>query len=177
MAANALELIPSTAQTLDRPIHVLPVPWRDPHTVSPAELKEYIGFLERACADNPKSADLHTCLGMAYAMNYQAHESMDVLERAVKMDETHFFAQLKYSELLYRLRALPKSEKETTKALNLAGNTWELSLARKQLQEIRRLMREGTQRPELNKPLRKPSAALMIMMVVITLAMVFFRHP
>lgn len=177
MATNALQLIPSTAQTLDRPIHVLPVPWRDPHSVSPAELKEYIGFLEEACEDNPESADLHTCLGMAYAMNYQAHESMDILEKAVQMDQTHFFAQLKYSELLYRLRALPKAEKETSKALNLAGNTWELSLARKQLQEIRRLMREGTQRPELNKPLRKPSAALMIMMVVITLAMVFFRHP
>ncbi len=174
---NALELIPSQHQTLDRPIHILPVPWRDPHTVSPEELKQYIEFLEKACQDNPRSADLHTCLGMAYAMNYQAHESMDILEKAVEIDGTHFFAQLKYAELLYRLRALQRAEKETSKALNLAGNTWELSLARKQLQEIRRLMREGTQRPELNKPLRKPSVTLMVMMVVITLAMVFFKHP
>jgi uncharacterized membrane protein YidH (DUF202 family) len=114
---------------------------------------------------------------MAYAMNYQAHESMNVLEKAVEIDGAHFFAQLKYSELLYRLRALERAEKETSKALNLAGNTWELSLARKQLQEIRRLMREGSQRPELNKPLRKPSVTLMVMMVVITLAMIFFKHP
>ena len=172
---NALELIPSRVGTLDRPIHILPGPWRDPHTVSPEELKEYIGFLKKACQDNPESADLHTCLGMAYAMNYQAHDSMDVLEKAVKMDDTHFFAQLKYSELLYRLRALQRAEEETSQALNLAGNTWELSLARKQLQEIRRLRREGTQRPELNKPLRKPSITLMVMMVIITLAMVLFR--
>ena len=92
------------------------------------------------------------------------------------MDDTHFFAQLKYAELLYRLRALSRAEKETIKALNLAGNRWELSLARKQLQEIRRLMREGTQRPELDKPLRKPSVTLMVMMVVITLVMVFFKR-
>ena len=166
---------PPASPTLDRPIHVLPVPWRDPHTVSPAELKEYIGFLEKACEEHPQSADLRTCLGMAYAMNYQAHKSMDALEAAVQLDETHFFAQLKYSELLYRLRALQRAEKETIKALDLAGNAWELSLARKQLQEIRRLMREGTQKPEWNKPLRRPSLALMMMMVAFTLAMVFFK--
>jgi len=174
----ALELIPASppaARTLDRPIHILPVPWRDPHTVSPAQLKEYIGFLEKACAEHPDSADLHTCLGMAYAMNYQAEKSMDTLEAAVQLDETHFFAQLKYSELLYRLRALPRAEQETLKAVNLAGNPWELSLARKQLQEIRRLIREGTQKPEWNKTLRKPSLALMIMMIVFTLGMVFVK--
>jgi len=174
----ALELVPtlaSAARTLDRPIHVLPVPWRDPHTVSPAQLKEYIGFLEQACEENPNSADLRTCLGMAYAMNYDAHKSMDALESAVALDATHFFAQLKYSELLYRLRALPRAEEETLKAVELAGNPWELSLARKQLQEIRRLIREGTQKPEWNKSLRRPSLAVMIMMIVFTLAMVFVK--
>src|SRR5260370_5502423 len=177
MSSAALELVSISAgtRTLDRPIHVLPVPWRDPHTVSPVELKQYIGILEKACADNPRSADLRTMVGMAYAMNYDAHKSMDTLEAAVQLDDKHFFAQLKYSELLYRLRALPRAEEETIKALNLAGNPWELSLARKQLQEIRRLIREGTQRPELNKPLRRPSLAFMIMMVAFTLAMVFFK--
>jgi tetratricopeptide (TPR) repeat protein len=175
--STALEVLPfpSHGRSLDRPIHILPVPWRDPHTVSPAELKEYISFLEKACQEHPESADFRTCLGMAYAMNYEAQKSMNTLEDAVQLDETHFFAQLKYSELLYRLRALPRAEEETIKALNLAGNTWELSLARKQLQEIRRLIREGTQKPEWNKKLRSPSLALMIMMVVFSLAMVFFK--
>ena len=59
------------------------VPWRDPHSVSPAELKEYIGFLEKACEEHPRSADLRTCLGMAYAMNYDVYKSMDALEAAV----------------------------------------------------------------------------------------------
>ena len=68
---------------LDRPIRLLPAPWRDPHTVSPAELKDYIGFLEKACEDNLRSADLRTCHGMAYPMNYDVYKSMDALEAAV----------------------------------------------------------------------------------------------
>src|SRR5712692_6230997 len=120
-----------------------PAPWRDPQTVSPAKLAEYIQSLETACQENPRSADLRTCLGMAYAMNYEVYKSMDALEAAVNLDETHFFAQMKLAELLYRLRALPKAEEETLKAVNLAGNGWELSTAKKQLQEIRRLIREG----------------------------------
>ena len=108
---------------------------------------------------------------MAYAMNYEAYKSMDVLEAAVRLDKKHFFAQLKYSELLYRLRALPRAEEETLKALNLAGNGWELSLARKQLQEIRRLIREGTQKPEWNKSLKRPAMLLMVAMVLLSLIM------
>ncbi len=102
-------------------------------------------------------------------MNYEAYKSMDTLEAAVRLDKHHFFAQLKYSELLYRLRALPRAEQETLKALNLAGNGWELSLARKQLQEIRRLIREGTQKPEWNKALKKPAMFLLAMLVFLSL--------
>src|SRR5437588_11232135 len=129
--ATALQRLVATPVA---PLRVLPVPWRDPHTVSPVELAEYIGHLEKACAQNPRSADLRTCLGMAYAMNYDVYKSMDALETAVSLDQSHFFAQLKLSELFYRLRALPKAEEETLKAVHLAQNGWELSLARKQLQ-------------------------------------------
>src|SRR5689334_12533100 len=116
----ALQVVPAAqAPALDRPIRPLPVPWRDPHTVLPAELKEYIGFLEKACEEYPGSADLRTCLGVAHAMNYDVYKSMDALEAAVGLDQTHFFAQLKYSELFYRLRALPRAEEETLKAVNL----------------------------------------------------------
>ncbi len=172
MSSTALQTL-STAlvPVVERPVRILPIPWRDPHTVSPAELRQHIETLERACHENPQSADLRTCLGMAYAMNYEAYKSMDVLEAAVRLDKKHFFAQLKYSELLYRLRALPRAEEETLKALNLAGNGWELSLARKQLQEIRRLIREGTQKPEWNKSLKRPAMLLMVAMVLLSLIM------
>lgn len=147
-----------------------PVPWRDPNTVSPAELTGYIGELERRCEQNPRSADLRTCLGMAHAMNYDVYKSMDALERAIELDGDHFFAQFKYSELLYRLRALPWSEEETLKAFELAKNHWQLSLARKQLLEIRRLKREGTQKPAWTKPLTIPALAIFFLTVFLSLA-------
>jgi len=154
------------------PLRLPAVPWRDPHTVSPGELSDYIASLELACQENPGSPDLSTCLGMAHAMNYDAYRSMDALEAAREIDPTHFFAQLKYAELHYRLRALIKAERETVRAVELASNAWELSLARHQLQEIRRLMREGTQKPEWTKPLAAPSLALGLMLFAILLTAV-----
>ncbi len=147
-----------------------PVPWRDPNTVSPAQLTGYIAELQKRCDQNPQSADLRTCLGMAHAMNYDVYKSMDALERAVELDGDNFFAQLKYSELLYRLRALPWSEEETLKAVELAKNNWQLSLARKQLIEIRRLIREGTQKPAWTKPLAIPALAIVFLTVLLSLA-------
>jgi tetratricopeptide (TPR) repeat protein len=161
---------PSAGPVLDRPLRLPPVPWRDPHTVSSAKLKEYIGALEQACQQNPLSADLRTCLGMAYAMNYEVYKSEAALERAIELEPDHFFAKLKYAELHYRLRALIRAEQETLKALELAGNHFELSLARKQLQEIRKLMREGTQKPEWTKPLTRPALVLLVMTIFLCLA-------
>lgn len=143
-----------------------PVPWRDPHTVSPEQLTGYIAALELACEQHPANADLRTCLGMAHAMNFDVYRSMDALEAARGIEPDNFFAQLKYSELFYRLRALQKAEEETLKALDLAANSWHMSLARKQLSEIRRLMREGTQKPAWTKSLGLPAAALVIMLIV-----------
>ncbi len=151
------------------PSRVPAVPWRDPHTVSPVELRGYIQSLEVACEQNPRSADLRTCLGMAYAMNYEVYKSMDALELAIELEPDHFFGQLKYAELHYRLRALVRAEQESLKAVDLAANRWELELARKQLQEIRRLMREGTQKPEWTKPLAAPAFVLLAMAIILCL--------
>jgi len=152
-----------------------PVPWRDPHTVSPTQLAHYIGELERACEANPHSADLHTCLGMAHAMNFDVYQSMDALEHAVKVEPDHFFAQFKLAELNYRLRALHVAEAETLKALELATNSWELSLTRKMLQEIRRLHREGTQKPEWTKSLKTPAIFLVAMTIVLCFVVVNWK--
>jgi cytochrome c-type biogenesis protein CcmH/NrfG len=166
------ELIRTDAggQASGLPLRLPPVPWRDPHTVSPAKLSEYIRTLEIACEENPRSADLRTCLGMAYAMNYEVNKSEDALELATQLEPDHFFAQLKYAELHYRLRALIRAERETLKASELATNSWELSIARKQLLEIRRLMRDGTQKPEWSKPLTRPALLLLVMTIFLCLA-------
>jgi tetratricopeptide (TPR) repeat protein len=164
--STSVQIYANTGVSLTR---LPPVPWRDPHTVSPAELDQHIAMLETACEQNPLSADLRTCLGMAYAMRFEAYKSMDTLEAATKLDPTHFFARFKYAELHYRLRALDIAEAETLEAMELAANAWELSLARKQLAEIRRLRREGTQKPEWNKPLTMPAVALVLLFVVFSL--------
>jgi cytochrome c-type biogenesis protein CcmH/NrfG len=166
------ELVPTTqqGQAVSLPLRLPPVPWRDPHTVSPTQLREYIQQLELACEQNPRSADLRTCLGMAHAMNYDVYKSEDALELATKLEPDHFFAHLKYAELHYRLRALIRAEEETLKASALATNSWELSLCRKQLQEIRRLMREGTQKPEWNKSLKRPAVYFLAMTIILCLA-------
>jgi hypothetical protein len=152
-----------------------PVPWRDPHTVSPTQLAQYIGELERACKANPQSADLHTCLGMAHAMNFDIYKSMDALQYAVQAEPDHFFAQFKLAELNYRLRALHVAEAETLKAMDLATNQWELSLARKMLLEIRRLHRDGTQKPEWSKSLKAPVLFLVAMTVVLCFMVVNWK--
>lgn len=146
--------------------------WRDPHTVAPEDLKVIITRLEHACAQYPQSADLRTCLGMAHAVNYDAYRAMDAFDEARVLEPGNFWAQLKFSELLYRLRALPRAEEETKGALELAQDGCQVSLARKQLQEIRRLIREGTQKPAWTKPLTQPVLCLAGLLLIVTLLMV-----
>jgi hypothetical protein len=124
--------------------------------------------LQQACAENPDNADLHTCLGMAHAMNYDVYRSMDALESARRIQPEDFLPQFKYAELYYHLRALDKAEVETTRALELAGTSWELSLARRQLSEIRRLRRKGTQKPTWTKWLNGPAIALVVLLMAIS---------
>jgi cytochrome c-type biogenesis protein CcmH/NrfG len=149
------------------------VPWRDPHTVSPVALARYIHDLEQACAENPASADLRTCLGMAYAVNYDVYKSMDALEAATSIDPDHFWAQLKYAELHYRLRVLNRAEEQTLKATELAQNAWQLSVARKQLHEIRTLKHTAVRNVEWTKPLTTPALVFSLMLIVTFVAMMW----
>jgi tetratricopeptide (TPR) repeat protein len=165
--ATDLQTSPRTQRALP------PVPWRDPHTVSPEKLLDYIRALEQACVENPDSADIRTCLGMAYAMNYDAYKSMDALEAACEINPNSFWARFKYAELHYRLRALRKSEEETLRALDLATNSFEVALSRKQLLEIRRLMREGTVKPALTRSLAVPALVLAVMSITVCLMAAF----
>lgn len=150
---SALTATFDTGRTAGEHRRRLPVLWRDPRAVEPEELRAIILALQEACQAHPQSADLRTCLGMAYAMNYDAYRSMDALIEARNLEPGNFWAQMKYAELQYRLRALPAAEAETLRALDLARNARQTAVAREQLREIRRLRREGTQKPEWSKPL------------------------
>lgn len=170
MAATttALQPRPGTLVSGQR-VNPLPaIPWRDPHSVPPEKLAEFIAALREACAQNPDNADLHTCLGIAHAMNYDVYRSMDALENARRIEPENFLAQFKYAELYYRLRALDKAQAETNRAMDLAGTSWELSLARRQLSEIRRLRREGTQKPTWTKSLKVPAIGFVVLLMAIS---------
>jgi hypothetical protein len=165
------ELVKTSSKLQAQLQAIPPVPWRDPQSGSPEDLRGYIQTLEEACLENPHSADLRTCLGMAYAVNYDVYKSMDALGAATSIDPTHFWAQMKFAELQYRLRALVLAEKETLKAVELAQNTWQLSLARRQLQEIRRLSRESLRNVTWDKPLTIPVLMLSVIMLLMFVAM------
>jgi hypothetical protein len=154
---------------------VLPalVPWRDPHTVPASQLKATVEELELACVADPGSADLRTCLGMAYAMSHDVRKSMDALEDAIALAPDNFWARLKYAELHYRLRILNRAEAETIAALNLARNGWQLSLARKQLQDIRALKVSAVRNVDWTKPLAAPAILLSLMLAAVFVVMMW----
>jgi tetratricopeptide (TPR) repeat protein len=150
-----------------------PVPWRDPHGVSPKELGAYIQLLEKACLANPQSADLRTYLGMAHAVNYDAQKSMDALEDARTIDPDNFWAQLKYAELHYRLRILTRAEEETRRAADLATSPLQLAIARQQMKEIRTLQQSSVRNVEWTKPLTVPALVLSAMLALTFVAMMW----
>jgi hypothetical protein len=150
-----------------------PVPWRDLHSVAPGELTAYIQQLEGACLANPKSADLRTCLGMAHAVNYDVYKSMDALEDARAVEPENFWAQLKYAELHYRLRALNRAEEETRKAANLARDPFQLATARQQMKEIRQLQHSAVRNVDWTKPWARPAIALSVILVAVFVMMMW----
>jgi hypothetical protein len=168
-------LVANTTTRLEHqaPSSLPSIPWRDPHDVPPGELTAYIRHLERACVENPQSADLRTCLGLAHAVNYDVGASMAALEDARAIDPSSFWAQLKYAELHYRLRILDKAEAETRRAADLAASPIQLAIARKQLQDIRTLKHSCVRNVHWSKPLTMPALVLSLGLVAIFVVMLW----
>jgi tetratricopeptide (TPR) repeat protein len=171
--SEALVLNTTTRLVPQAPSSFPPVPWRDVHDVSPEELSAHIQRLEQACLENPHSADLRTALGMAHAVNLDVYRSMDALEDARAVDPESFWAQLKYAELHYRLRALNKAEEETRKAADLAQNPLQLAIARRQLKEIRTLKHGCVRNVHWTKPLTVPALVFSGMIVLMFVVMLW----
>src|SRR2546430_3173819 len=65
--------------------------------------------------DNPQSADLRTCLGMAYAVNNDVYKSMDALEAATSIDPTDRKStrlNSSHSQISYAVFCLKKKKKK-----------------------------------------------------------------
>ena len=170
---SAALVIKTTAGLEPRGHSLPPVPWRDPYSVSKTDLTTYIEQLKTACLAEPHNADLRTCLGMAYAVGYDVYKSMDALEEARAIDPENFWAQLKYAELHYRLRALNRAEEETRRAANLASNPFQLAVARKQMKEIRGLQHSSIRNVEWTKPLTMPTLAVAAMIALLFVVMLW----
>jgi hypothetical protein len=100
---------------------------------------------------------------------------MAALEAAIAVAPRDFLARLKYGELFYRLRGRNRAEKETLCALELAASPWELSLARKQLAQIRLLDKGGASRPEWTKSLRVPATAFVALLFAVAFVYMFWK--
>jgi hypothetical protein len=168
----ATELVPHLATGLQpRGDSLPPVPWRDPYSVSRTDLTAYISQLEAACLENPQSAELRTCLGIAHAVNYDVYKAFDALDDARAIEPQNFWAQIKYGELHYRLRALNRAEEETRRAADLATNMVQLAIARGQLKAIRALQHGSVRNVEWTKPLTVPVLVLSVMVVLMFVVM------
>ena len=110
---------------------------------------------------------------MAHAVNYDVYKSMDALEDARSIDPDNFWAQLKYAELHYRLRALKRAEEETRRAADLATNPFQLAMARQQMKEIRGLLHSCVRNVEWTKPLTVPAVVISTMLVLMFVVMMW----
>ena len=111
---------------------------------------------------------------MAYAMNYDVHKSMDALEAATTIAPAHFWAQL-----TLRRTALPAAGVESSGKPD-ASRRWSwpnplaaASLARRQLQEIRRLSHDTARNVTWNKPLLGPALVLCGMLLAAAMVMMW----
>jgi predicted Zn-dependent protease len=120
--------------------------FRDPRVLEPGERADLVAQLRKAVARHPEVAELRVLLGMALCVDLDAQQAMEELRIAVEQAPDSFVARLKYGELLMRLRICQRAAEETHKAAQLAANSAQSELARRQAATIRTMLREGVER-------------------------------
>ena len=138
-SAISAALRPGTTSLLERM-------FRDPRVLEPHERLDLLAQLRSAVELAPQIVELRVMLGMALCVNLEAQEAMNELQHAVEIAPNSFIAQLKYGELMMRLRVCDKAAEHTHEAARLATNAMQSDLARKQAATIRTMMREGIER-------------------------------
>jgi hypothetical protein len=120
--------------------------FRDPRVLEADERKELVAQLRSAVELAPQVTELRVLLGMALCVDLQAQEALEELRESVRRSPDCFIARLKFGELLMRLRICGQAAEETHKAAQLASNTAQSDLARRQAATIRTMQREGIER-------------------------------
>lgn len=138
-SALSTMLRPATTNLLERM-------FRDPRVLQSHERLDLVAELRSAVERAPQVVELRVMLGMALCVNLEAQEAMEELRQALEIAPDSFIAQLKFGELMMRLRICDKAAEHTHEAARLASNAVQSELARKQAAAIRTMMREGIER-------------------------------
>ena len=124
--------------------------FRDPYVLEKGERTELIGELHLLVATRPDITELRVLLGMALCVDNNPQTALEVLRTSVEMAPDHFLAQLKFGELLMRLRICDQAAEHTRQAALLADNPVQSEVARRQAATIRTMRREGIERGGYN---------------------------
>jgi hypothetical protein len=120
--------------------------FRDPNVLERQERAELVAQLKEAVALEPEISELRVILGMALCVNYDAQAALEELREACNLDPESYIAQLKFGELLMRLRVCGQAAEHTQCAAELASTPLQAELARRQSATIRTMQREGIER-------------------------------
>lgn len=120
--------------------------FRDPNLLERDERAELVEHLREAVTLEPESSQLRVILGMALCVNYDAQLAIEELREACYLDPDSYIAQLKFGELLMRLRICGQAAEHTQRAAELANTPLQAELARRQAATIRTMQREGIER-------------------------------
>lgn len=120
--------------------------FRDPNVLERPERAELVTHLREAVALEPEVPELRVILGMALCVNYDGQAAMEELREACRQDPDSYIAQLKFGELLMRLRVCGQAAEHTQLAAELAVTPLQAELARRQAATIRTMQREGIER-------------------------------
>jgi tetratricopeptide (TPR) repeat protein len=136
-------------------------------------VSEYIRFLEQALRRDPASADLHTCLGLAHIKSGDVYQALACLERAIALDGNHFFARIRYADLLFRIRAFPQAMRQGKRARSLARSGSEWRMAQTLLADVRHSKQSPG--PAIMPPCQQPSSMeLYVLAGALSLVFSFF---
>jgi hypothetical protein len=120
--------------------------FRDPRVLEKEERSDLIAQLKNAVELAPQVAEIRVMLGMALSVDLQIHPAMEELREAVKIAPDNFIAQLKFGELLMRLRVCDQAAEHTHEAARLASNSVQAEMARRQAATIRSMQQGGIER-------------------------------
>jgi hypothetical protein len=125
--------------------------FRNPSLLERQERAELVAQLKESVALEPHIPELRVLLGMALCVNFDGQSAMEELREACNLAPDSFIAQLKFGELLMRLRVCDQAAEHTRIAAELATTSLQAELARRQATTIRTMQREGIERGSYGK--------------------------